>query len=353
MAESLNTADRQIKTPTDPKSTGRFFLWYDILMMMLISANLLIMAVDHLLFTHLAVKAAAAFQQSDWLLYYRQQLHPKINDLNEWITLYLIGELMLRWVISIILKHHHRWFFFPFIHWYEFLAIIPALRALRLLRVIVIGYRLHQLGYRVIPKNILKNLVFYYEVVLEELSDRIVLTILDGVERELKTESSNHLVKQLINHHRTMLNQAIAETLQHNLASALHAQQPVIVQSVGQIVNQAIADTPELHNLLRLLPVIGSRIEQQIQGIGQRLGENITKGLIKPFSQPAQTSQLANPALQTVADYIGEIQIEEPALQQLVESLVFESLETIRAQVKIQHWKVSQAAQTEIKPLSS
>lgn len=41
---------------------------------------------------------------------------------------FLIIELLVRWAIAIINKHHKRWFFFPFIHWYEILAIIPQLR---------------------------------------------------------------------------------------------------------------------------------------------------------------------------------------------------------------------------------
>lgn len=40
----------------------------------------------------------------------------------------LITEFFVRWGISIVYKHHKRWFFFPFIHWYEILAIIPQLR---------------------------------------------------------------------------------------------------------------------------------------------------------------------------------------------------------------------------------
>ena len=89
--------------------------------------------------------------------------------------------------------------------------------------------------------------------------------------------------------------------------------------------------------------MVGNRLEQQIQSIGQRLGENITAGLIEPFIQSAQT-ELANPALQIAADYVGNIDINQPALNKLVDSILFESLNTVRAQVRIQHWKVNAAA---------
>ena len=118
-------------------------------------------------------------------------------------------------------------------------------------------------------------------------------------------------------------------------------------------MSKAISDTPELHRLLRLIPVVGSLMEQQLQSIGQRLGENITTGLIEPFAQPATLNQPVNAALNTSAGYVGQLQIDTPALEKLVESLVFESLDVIRQQVKVQQWKLDQAAQQELKRASA
>ena len=344
-----NTHSTSTAIPDAPKKqtrAWRVFLVYDILMMGLILINLLIIALDLLLFTQIGYSIAHFFGQADWVGYYQHTLHPFVKHIDEWFTLYLVSELALRWLVAIVFKHHHRWFFFPFVHWYEVLACIPTFRALRLLRTFVIGYRLYQLGYKVMPDSWLKTGLFYYQVVMEEITDRVVLTVLDGVERELRTHSSGTLVKQMIEDHRVQLNEAIAETLQHSLSSALQAQQQNIMHGVGDIVTKAIAETPELHNILRLFPVVGSRLEQQIQSIGQRLGENITAGLIEPFIQSASQGT-ANPALQVAANYIGDIDIDQPALNKLVDSLVFESLNTIRAQVKIKHWKLEAAADKE------
>ena len=341
-----NTHSNTIPLAVAPKTqtrAWRVFMVYDIVMMGLILINLLIIALDLLFFTQIGYSIANFVGQADWVAYYQTTLHPLVKHVDEWFTLYLVSELALRWLVAIIFKHHHRWFFFPFIHWYEVLACIPTFRALRLLRTFVIGYRLYQLGYKIMPDSWLKTGLFYYQVVMEEITDRVVLTVLDGVERELKTHSSSALVKQLIEQHRPLLNDAIAETLQHSLAEALKEQQQGMMDGVGEIVSKAIADTPELHNILRLFPVVGNRLEQQIQSIGQRLGENITAGLIEPFIQSAHT-QLANPALQIAADYVGNIDIDQPALNKLVDSILFESLNTVRAQVRIQHWKVNAAA---------
>ncbi len=332
--------EMQLLPPVQPPTWGtRAFLVYDIVMMLIIIINLLTILVDHLMFTNIGSFLANHIGQGLWLEHYRTHIHPIFRNMDEWFTVFLITELSIRWAIAIIFKHHRRWFFFPFIHWYEVLACIPSLRALRLLRAVMIGYRLYQLGYFVIPRSWIKRGKFYYEVVLEELSDRIVITIIDGIEKELNSTSQGTLVKNLIEHHRLMLADALAEVMQQNLAPALAQQRATITKGVGQVVTKAIADTPELHNILRLFPVVGNLLEQQIQSIGQRLGENISAGLLDTFAADNPPDSSANPAIQTTVNYIGDINLESEALEKLAESLLFESLEAIRQQVKIQQWK--------------
>ncbi len=84
--------------------------------------------------------------------------------------------------------------------------------------------------------------------------------------------------------------------------------------------------------------MVGGRIEQQIQSIGQRLGENITQGLIEPFAQP--NAQSSNPTYQMIAEKISQIEVEHNQhIDKLVESAIFESLEAIRKQVKVKQWQ--------------
>jgi hypothetical protein len=251
---------------------------------------------------------------------------------------FLITELAVRWAIAIVNKHHARWWFFPFIHWYEILAIIPHLRFLRLFRAGIIAYRLHELGYKVVPDNIRIKALFYYSVVMEELSDRVVITVIDGVRQELETSSSHKdIIHDLVDHHRQLFTVALSSILQESLAKTLQAQQPIITQKVGIIVNQAIEDTPELTQLLRLIPIVGGRIEQQIQSIGQRLGENISAGLIEPFTNGSVNQPNENYLF--IAEKVSELNIDNKYLEELVESVVFESLAAIRKQVKVKQWQ--------------
>ncbi|MDH0032895.1 MULTISPECIES: preprotein translocase subunit SecA [unclassified Acinetobacter] len=316
----------------------KLFLAYDIFMVFIIVFNLFCLGMNFFLMSNIGEWFFNTIHLPSVLEFYRTYLHPWVITTEAWFIIFLIIELVVRWLLSIVQKHHARWWFFPFIHWYEILAIIPHLRFLRLFRAGIIAYRLYELGYKVIPDNIRIKAMFYYRVIMEELSDRVVITVIDGIRHELETSSTHKkIIHDLVDHHRELFTITLASMLQESLAKALQQQQPVITQKVGIIVNQAIEDTPELTQLLRLIPIVGGRIEQQIQSIGQRLGENISAGLIEPFT--VGSPNRPNENYQLIAEKVSELNIDNQYLEELVESVVFESLEAIRKQVKVKQWQ--------------
>lgn len=333
-----------------PKKTGfqairhdtfawKLYLAYDIFMMVIIVINLICISSNALLMSEFGSWLFDNLHLTHVLQFYKAELHPWVIKTESWFITFLIVELLVRWFIAIVNKHHQRWFFFPFIHWYEVLAIHPYLRFLRLIRAGIIAYRLHEIGYKVVPQELLKQMNFYYRVIMEELSDRVVITVIDSVKTELDTSSTHKkIIHDLVDHHREMFATTLAQVLQESLATELKSQQKTIADGVGQVVIKAIEDTPELTQLLRLIPIVGSRIEHQIHSIGQRLGQNITQGLIQPFVS-GSTPQ-PNPQFKLIAEKISQVDIENQALEQLVESVVYESLESLRRQVAIKQWQI-------------
>ena len=316
----------------------KLFLVYDIFMVFIIVFNLFCLGMNFFLMSNIGEWFFNTIHLPNVLEFYLSYLHPWVIITEALFIIFLITELAVRWAIAIMNKHHARWWFFPFIHWYEILAIIPHLRFLRLFRAGIIAYRLHELGYKVVPDNIRIKAAFYYSVIMEELSDRVVISVIDGVRQELETSSSHKkIIHDLVDHHRQLFTVALSSLLQESLAKTLQEQQPMITKKVGIIVNQAIEDTPELTQLLRLIPLVGGRIEQQIQTIGQRLGENISIGLIEPFT--AGSAHNPNENYQLIAEKVSELNIDNHYLEELVESVVFESLAAIRKQVKIKQWQ--------------
>ena len=317
----------------------KLMLAYDVIMMILIVFNLFCLAANAILMGEFAQWLFDTLYLSPVLEYYQQHLHRWVVITEGWFTTFLIVELVVRWGIAIHYRHHQRWWFFPFIHWYEILAIMPQFRFLRLGRAVAIAYNLHQHGYAVIPDHWYARAYFYYNLVMEELTSRVVLTVINQVQHELKTSTTHRqLITDLVNHHRELLAIALTDVLQQQLGQQLQLQREHMAKTVGQVVNQAIEDTPELTQLLRLIPIVGGRIEQQIQSIGQRLGENITQGLIDPFASHAQ--QPHPQVYQYISQKISELPLEHNAhIEKLVESAVQETLEALRQQVKVKQWQ--------------
>ena len=340
---SNSTNKKQIKPTFNFVQQGswgwKVALAYDVFMMFLIIINLFCLCSNAILMSDFGEWLFNFIHLPNVLHFYKETLRPWVVITEGWFIAFLIIELFIRWTIAIILKQHQRWFFFPFIHWYEVLAILPQLRFLRLLRAGVIAYQLHEHGYKIFPESWYKQVNFYYNLVMEELSSRIVLTVLNGIKTELSTSTTHKkLIEDLVNHHRELFAVALADILQDSLGKELRQHRQLIAKDVGKIVNKAIEDTPELTQLLRLIPIVGSRIEQQIQSIGQRLGENITQGLIEPFATNQATSELSS--YKYISERISKIPFEHNAhVEQLVESAVFESLDAIQQQVKIKQWQ--------------
>lgn len=341
------TTDQKTKKKTGfeaiPHDTlsWKLYIAYDIFMMTIIIINIICISANAFLMSQFAQWLFEQIHLTQVLSYYKNELNPWVVKTESWFIIFLIVELAVRWLIAIVRKHHQRWFFFPFIHWYEIVAIHPYFRFLRLIRAGIIAYRLHELGYKVVPYSILKRVKFYYQVLMEELSDRVVITVIDSVKMELDTSSTHKkIIHDLVDHHRQMFATTLTQVLQETLATELQAQKKTIADGVGQIVIQAIEDTPELTQLLRLIPIVGGRIEQQIQSIGQRLGQNITQGLIDPFVEGS--TRQPNTHYQLIAEKVSQMNIENPALEQLVESVVYESLESLRKQVAVKQWQIQQ-----------
>ncbi len=320
---------------------SRWQLLYDAVMMVAIAVDLLLMGLDALLMSSFMAKTASWLGVSAWVSGYGQLWHPWLKVVGGFFTLFLVVELLVRWGIAIGQKRYYRWFFFPFIHWYEVLGCAPQLRALRLLRAAVIGYRLHQLGYKILPKRWLSAITFYYGVVMEEISDRVILTAIDNIRAEIRN-TDGHLVQTIIDNHREALEMAITEVLHQELTPLLKSKpdhlpafaKPLAAQ-VGQAIQQSLTQTPELRRTLRLIPIAGSLIENQMLSLGQHIGENLTLSLTKNLTQPEQLDRVYT----EIAKSLAQIDTTSPALEKLVGDIIDDSLTALANQVRIQQWK--------------
>ena len=225
-ASSAKTEENS-RSPQHPQPS-KISLIYDMLMVVSVLASLVLLTAQYILNAEFGwIQDLMAFSNvspTQELLFKKT-----LKNINHFITGFLVIEIAVRWLIAIIQQRHFRWFFFPFIHWYEVLGCLPILRPLRLFRTFVIAYRLYLLGYPILPSSWIIKGRFYYELVLEELSDRIVLRVLDGVSSELKQNKTHYiLLDRIIDSHRPQLIKVLTEILEANFPNYIQQNQETL-----------------------------------------------------------------------------------------------------------------------------
>ncbi len=325
-----------------PPTPNRLKLTYDIVILMAISIDLFFISIDAILMSNFSNNVANWLTISEQLSWYQITLHDPLRTAGGFFTIFLITELLVRWAIAIKEQIYYRWFFFPFVHWYEVLGCFPQLRALRLFRAVVIGRRLYQLGYQVLPQPWIRRIRFYIDLLLEELSDRVILTTINNYKQQLTDpEMRQSLIESTIARNREDIEAAILSLLRQEVAPQLQKlagksnASSTIASAVGHAIQDGLANTPELRRYLRLIPIAGSLIESQLQHIGHSIGENVVYSLNARLLDDERIDAL----MIAIAHGIAHINTSNAALETLLSNIIADSLNEFEAQIKVQQWK--------------
>ena len=338
---STGLSDSPFLRPNRPKP-NRLKLTYDIVMIIAISIDLLLISTDAILMSTFSSDAASWLGITNQLYWYQNHIHDSLRSAGGFFTLFLIAELLLRWAIAIKEKIYYRWFFFPFVHWYEVLGCFPQLRALRLFRAVIIGRRLYQLGYQVLPQPWINRINFYIDLVLEELSDRVILTTIQTFRQQLTDpQRQKSFIESTIARNRDEIEAAILSLLRQELAPKLKALTEsagggaILASEMGNAIQEGLANTTELRRYLRMIPIAGSLIESQLQHVGHNIGENVVYALNERLLDAERIDAL----MVAIASGIAQIDTNNPALDHLIASIIDDGLTEFEAQIKVQQWK--------------
>lgn len=246
-------------------------------------------------------------------------------------------EFCVRWAVSIQRKEHVRWYFFPFLHWYDIVGMIPlgATRLFRFLRIVSILHRLHK--HRIIDLNqtaLFRFIAFYADVFVEELSDRIVVKVLSDAQKDIASGSPlmDDIIKQVLVPRRPVVNAWLTEVLRQLGQSIKDAQLGEAIRShVQHSVGKAVRQNAQV-STLQWLPVVGSRIEHSLeQAVTDIVVQSIVNLLCDLDSE--RIDAIVDTGIQHFSVPQGTVLDHEILL------LVNECLELVKAHVSQQRWK--------------
>lgn len=247
-----------------------------------------------------------------------------------------LTEFCFRWVVSIYRKEYLRWYFFPFIHWYDLVGCIPAssARIFRFLRIFSILYRLHK--YQIIDLKdtaLFRFIAFYYDVFVEELSDRIVVKVLTDAQKDISAGSPllEEISSQVLAKRKSILVEWMASMMVHvgdSLADQEHGQ--TLREHVQESVGKAVRDNSQV-STLKLVPVLGGTIERTLE---QSVTDIVTQSIINLLQDvtPHKVRQFVDNGLSPMNN-------DEQRLDTEVLLIVNECLELIKEHISHQRWK--------------
>lgn len=322
---------------SDKPPPSRAKLIYDVLMLVAICVDLLVLLFDNIVMSGFVAQMVSWFDWghvASWLSHYKMHTHPTLELAGGIFTLFLVLEILWRWALAVYRKVYSRWFFFPFVHWYEVLGCLPWLRPLRLLRALVLVRRLHMTGVQIIPATWLTTAKFYGERGVELLSERVMLRVLSNAREQIRNRDIQSLASRVLDDNRAQIEQVVYRLLAQEVTPRLNQivsseVNAHLAEDIGQAVAQALSETPELRRYLRLIPIAGTMIEGQIVDVGRHIGEQVTRRV----NERLLSMQTLDLLMANIAKGVGEANLTDPALLALIERLVNDSLSSIEAQI--------------------
>lgn len=275
--------------------------------------------------------------------WYDVNIHPNYLKYDSYFVAVFVTELILRWIGAIFNKTYYKWWFYPFVHWYDTLGCIPigSFRMLRLVRVYSMIIRLDRKGfidikqtgiYRLIKRNT--------DVLVEEVSDKVVNNVIMGMQEEIYMDNGSveKIIKNVIQPKQEQLVRWIAIKVQETNQAFYTQFNDNIKEYLIANIEKSIEENEEIKKIDKI-PLLGKQITHTLQKSISEITYQIIENTIKDLAEHNREAEINK-----IADIVLESMIanndENKNLNIIVKNIVRESLDVVREQVNKKQWKV-------------
>ncbi|MFG6665889.1 ion transporter [Halomonas sp. HNIBRBA4712] len=323
--------------PKLPRAVEYAHIGWDFFILAAVIVNLALLLFDSLFllgwFESLVQSVSPSFHG-----FYESAIHSRFLAIDLVFVTIFVVDVLLGWIAAVVERRYHRWFFYPFIHWYDVLGCIPlaGFRWLRALRVLSLVNRLHRLGLINVRNWSSSRFVMkYYDILLEELSDRIALRLMGNVQQQILAADSltERLVDRVIMPRKAELIKEISQRLESTVGKAYQQNRESIMASIDSLITRTLNESPEIQRLNRLPmgDAATSAMRASLSGVAQRLVDELALGIHSPqFRQMIErTADTGLDSWLTVDDTSAHV----------TEQVLYDILEMLKEQVRRQRWK--------------
>ncbi|MBF1801561.1 ion transporter [Alloalcanivorax profundimaris] len=310
----------------------------DVLMILLVVVNLSLILFDWVYRVETVQELLRAWVPG-FFTFYKEQVHAHFFEIDlAFVTVYLT-EFVIRWAVAIARGTYHRWFFYPFVHWYDLLGCIPvgSFRWLRILRVVSLMFRLQKMGVVDFRDTYIgRSVIKYYRILVEEVSDRVVINVLEGAQREIRTGGPmmHRIERDVLAPRREQLVDYLAGRIADATRRSHDQYRDRLSEYLVYLTDEAVHRTAAGRRLAAI-PVAGPRAIDLLGDTVRDGGSALVDQLVEDVSSPANRPRLD--AL--IDDLLSASHGGTEQLNEMVKQTLLEILDHVKAQVAVQHWK--------------
>jgi hypothetical protein len=318
----------------------RLGLAVDVVMLVLIVANLTLIVIDWG-FANPAVQGLLQAYVPAVYRWYDATIHEHFFFYDLAFVVVFITEILVRWGLAIYRQRYHRWFFYPFVHWYDVLGCVPvsSLRSLRLLRVIAMIPKLQRTGLVDLRDTYLyRTFEKYRDIILEEVSDRVTVRIIEGVQNEIRGQRdvTARIAEEVIAPQREVLIEALTHRLQEATAVAYTQQQDAFHDYLDEVISDAVTRNREIRSIAGL-PGVGKPVADLLERAISDIVFSVIDRMVADVASLDNDQAIAE--ITTLSTDALLSPKYDQRLNRLARSIVLQSLDVIKEHVEVQRWK--------------
>ncbi|HPH87510.1 MAG TPA: hypothetical protein PKV76_03520 [Chitinophagales bacterium] len=320
--------------------------WMDLTMLIIVIINLLYLFFGFLFqfsfFAQSIHYVSAAFH--DW---YATHIYHNVLQYDLIFVGIYVAELLFRWIRSIYRKKYDKWWFYPFVHWYDVIMCIPILEGFNFfgaVRLFGLIYRLQRLGVFDLTKTfVFKQSAFVSEVVVEEVADRVIAKMITMAQEEVQKGSP--LVTKIVNNVIKPKEEAIVNYLSNRVGEAMNISysqyRHELKEYVEKIISEAILENDTVDKL-RYIPGLGKIFQETLDKAVADVTFNTIDKLMKDIIDPENTRGVKEVTHGLIESFLDHTHPESQELNSMIVGIVYDSLEEVKLSVLMKEWKIKQ-----------
>ncbi|OHX67095.1 hypothetical protein [Flammeovirga pacifica] len=253
---------------------------------------------------------------------------------------FYLMEFLFSWREAYRLKTYAKWYFYPFIHFYDLIGSFPGMHFFRLLRIFAMLFRWHSNEIINLENlGIYRTILHIKEIVVEEISDAVVINVLEGVKDEVNTGEygNNKFLNDVVKPYHDSISHLVSSKVM-NVVRKVHIEREEDLKGyVDVLIEDAVKENQEINDI-KLIPVVGNYAAGRLEGAISDIVNNVVNDILKDISSEKNEEVLKDVVYQVIEGALFSKDKNEDS--QLVAELTNKVLEEVIERVAVKQWQV-------------